>query len=836
MSLAGDRVENWQPIEFAVAFTRAMRRHKAIAHRPSLRTSLAIPRFLIARWARTQELAPKDYLQAAVLCTPPEDQGIARAIAHSLLFPEEKESKKVKVETAQPAAQPAEGADPFADLLGDLASVDMDMLDLDSLDALLEDDEEEEDEDLAAFDLFETLYSSAFPAQRALGELIMLFGGPAELQQSGVHTMELARATVETLLEAQAGELTPEQVLWSCQAGFGDFLLASIEKPWVLAGFLAGTENLKALAAHLDDLLDQGSDRDRGQTLAYLRPHAVDVEEFTAQALEEADDLTGHAELLVGLQDWIEPPTELLEESAIENPRRALEAASWLEREFAQDRREAVLTAWSESLPAPPRLERLCEVAVDCEHWHDLASQALPEHLAELDAAGSGSAQRPLPEILVRSILIAGECQKQGFQKAQEIASGLANEILVRIDFGPAFLPALDELIERGAMPTDIEAIVAVALQLGIADSEIYDRLGKALEQLRVMVMANTRDADRYQRLVERISGMPEEMMNQLCNTAVATGNLEAMAALLAVNMGAASMLLTDEDVMNAVGYKGIGGGSNLLSQWFSHRGQIRDGLRTQLRIVAKAALMDLAFDWMGKGQGTTEQGLIPQNSSRPFRAGDGLDALDIEATLDAIVSSGKTMDQVGLDDLFVADRARGQAGFSVLIDISGSMSGSELAICAIAVVMLLGKLRSEEVSLAVFESNTHVLKGFQDPADLDEIAEKVLDLEATGGTRVDAALGWAAEQFEGLAEADVRVLFLLSDFAFFEEEQALVKRGMELGNLGVRLLAASHSWYQKSTLKTLLDAVGGEHVELKDVRRLPEVLLGTLQQIADSR
>lgn len=50
--------------------------------------------------------------------------------------------------------------------------------------------------------------------------------------------------------------------------------------------------------------------------------------------------------------------------------------------------------------------------------------------------------------------------------------------------------------------------------------------------------------------------------------------------------------------------------------------------------------------------------------------------------------------------------------------------SGGELAVCAIAVVMLLGKLLPEEVALAVFESDTHVLKGFPDSSDLDTVAD----------------------------------------------------------------------------------------------------------------
>src|SRR5262249_4341381 len=153
---------------------------------------------------------------------------------------------------------------------------------------------------------------------------------------------------------------------------------------------------------------------------------------------------------------------------------------------------------------------------------------------------------------------------------------------------------------------------------------------------------------------------------------------------------------------------------------------------------------------------------------SRPYRAGDELDQLDVEGTLEGLALSGKTLDAIGHEDLVVADSASGRAGFGGLIDISGSMSGKDLAVCASAVVMLLGRLRSEEVAVALFESNTHVVKRFSEHRELDAVASELLELRATGGTRVDMALRFIADQFESAAEQERRVLFLLSDFCFF--------------------------------------------------------------------
>ena len=231
----------------------------------------------------------------------------------------------------------------------------------------------------------------------------------------------------------------------------------------------------------------------------------------------------------------------------------------------------------------------------------------------------------------------------------------------------------------------------------------------------------------------------------------------------------------------------------------------------------------------MGKGEGSGEQGLIPQNHARPFRAGDGLDALDLDETLDAIVASGKSVDQISEEDLFAYERTRGKAAMCVLIDISGSMGGGELAACAITIVMLLGRLLPEEVALAAFESDTHTIKSFHEDVDLDRVADQVLELEATGGTRVEAALDWAASELEQVPEANLRVLFLLSDFAFFEGDDVLRSRGDALAGLGTRLLAASHGYVHQSSLAVLLGAIGGEHLKIDALERLPALLLSAL-------
>src|SRR5215510_403449 len=85
-----------------------------------------------------------------------------------------------------------------------------------------------------------------------------------------------------------------------------------------------------------------------------------------------------------------------------------------------------------------------------------------------------------------------------------------------------------------------------------------------------------------------------------------------------------------------------------------------------------------------------------------------------------------QNLEQVTEEDLYVPVASKGQAAMCVLLDISGSMGGRELANCAISVVMLLGRMNPQEIAVALFESDTHVVKGFHQERDLDEVMDRL--------------------------------------------------------------------------------------------------------------
>ncbi len=845
--LPGDTVVGTDPLAFSLEFVTRMRTRKGLSHLPSLRTAISVPRFLTARLFRKGTLVPQDYLDAAVMNTPYEDQTAAYEIGREILFPAEPtpaEPGAVGAATATPKPQPTGTPDATRSILDDLAGLNLDLEGLGDLSALDKLIESAEDKSLfQAFDLQQRMLKSKNKREQAGGRLVDRYGGAGELEARNIKTPEQVLELVKELLRGRINSLEAEEVADGCEAGHGGMLSREVRHPWEMAGVFAGTKDFARLQELLKELLGSGSAVELGRTLRFLEPHAGAVtgsefQAFRKAGLERVKDLSEHAELLDGLRKWVAPPDKLLKEAASENPVRALEAARWLLDRFGENLQPRIFDHWADAHSTMPQLSELTKLAVDCDRWVEMLHASYRDWKAEGDADHHAEAKLP-PED--RDPNTAAHFQKRWLETAEQLAGTkleagkkLAQKAVVdcleRITEASAFLPMLDEFLERNLFPSDISAVVEAGKKLGIDEQLIHERLGQPLEHLKQLIEDDIRDPERFKRLIDKIKSIPADLLKMLCEKSFGDQNLCGMAALLAIDMGGACGYVPEQFAADAVGHKGIGGGMNLLRQWFDGRGKLTDSLRAHIKALAKNALTDLAFDWIAGGTGSSEGGIIPQTRCRPYRAGDELDHLDLEETLDSVISQGKALDQITEEDLFVPDRTKGQAALCVLLDISGSMGGRELANCAISVVMLLGRLEPQEIAIAVFESDTHVIKGFMQEREIDDVTDYLLELAATGGTRVDAALKWACEQFDDVPEAEFRLLFLLSDFEFFESPRDLEGLILSLAAQNTRFMGAAHGHYNKALAEHFQSSLGGQIVKLRNLDAVPQLLMNAIR------
>nr|MBA3540943.1 VWA domain-containing protein [Deltaproteobacteria bacterium] len=498
--------------------------------------------------------------------------------------------------------------------------------------------------------------------------------------------------------------------------------------------------------------------------------------------------------------------------------------------------RHTVFDAWADDQEEVPPLDLLVDISVPTPRWSTLVENALAVFRSDLEASAVLAPDDRMSAI-GEALKMARRLKETTTMVGKRAASELATVVMVLVGSRTRFLPLLDAVLDLGLVPHDTQLVLEAGTVLGISEDEIYARLSQPLEQLRFLIEGNVQDLRRHLDLVDKITTIPDELLEHLLACCVRDANRMGLALLLAIALGPVltrvGTAVPQDIVDDSLGYRGIGGGENLLLQWYTHRDDIPSAFKERVRALAKSALLDAALAWMHQGTGGAERGLLPQSRTRPYRAGDDLDHLDIDGTLEAFTSSGRSIELLSSDDLLVQDTASGRAGFGVLIDISGSMSGRDLAVCAIAVIMLMGRLQPEELALALFESDTHVIKGFASGRDLDDVAGELLELRATGGTCVDAALRFMHDEFAGQADQERRVLFLLSDFCFFESHDELRPLLDDLRALDVHFIGAGHGHISRDVAALFAQRLGGQVTKIPSLAKLPELLMQALAWIA---
>src|SRR5262245_7624312 len=174
--LPGDTVTGTDPLAFSLEFVARMRKRNGLANIPSLRTAIAIPRYLTARLFRKGALVPQDYLDAAVLNTPFEDQGPAYEVAREVLFPSEPKTPEIGgIGIAESTPKPPQqgNKDATRSILDDLAGLNINIEglgDLSALDTLLE--SAEDNSLFQAFDLQQKMLKSKNKREQAGGRLV----------------------------------------------------------------------------------------------------------------------------------------------------------------------------------------------------------------------------------------------------------------------------------------------------------------------------------------------------------------------------------------------------------------------------------------------------------------------------------------------------------------------------------------------------------------------------------------------------------------------------------------------------------------------------------------
>ena len=180
--------------------------------------------------------------------------------------------------------------------------------------------------------------------------------------------------------------------------------------------------------------------------------------------------------------------------------------------------------------------------------------------------------------------------------------------------------------------------------------------------------------------------------------------------------------------------------------------GATDEGLRELARRLAGRVMIDVARTGVARASGTGR--LVP------VQGGDG--DVDLDRSLDAVVSARAARSAPRLDELTTTRWSRPAVSICLLVDRSGSMAGERLAAAAVAAAAV--RLRhGPDCAVVAFSDEAVVLASQGEAREPEGVVGDLLRLRGHGPTDVGLALRTAATQLARSA-AGRRLTVLLSD------------------------------------------------------------------------
>jgi len=631
--------------------------------------------------------------------------------------------------------------------------------------------------------------------------------------------------------------LSSQDIVSSIKLNWGQDILDQTKTPWIkaTAQFCMKHPDFNKTLSQIMQHEDVGT---VAKTSRYLKEAGIDkkiAEDLAKQLIKRAEVLMDIMEIsrVLGYIPQFDQ-NSVFSNSLKSDIGTPFNISRSLDNQFGSSLTKGLFDMWAQQNPKP-NLSDVYQAQTDISEWSKMFSDSVHRQLNDISKNHNSPAygMNTLAENLM-------QMSKQAYFESSKAS--------FQLNAGVAGLKALEtsqtaedfENILRSQVqfdiPLDTDTILKIGKQKGVPEQTILEILGGNYELLKLMFTKSVGNFNRLNSIINHLKSLNQTQMQELMQLALNNGNFQALGSLGHHNMGNAFKAAGDigggKAQQQLAESLSAGPGDNLLLQWFLHRHNIPGNVKNFVRNLVRSALIKIALNMISNQRGSGEKGLTPTNKLRIFIEGDDMDLIDVDASIENIVMQGKSLDLITSDDLLVHEIEKGRVSICFLLDISGSMSGMKLAACSIAVMVLIGSLLAEEVAICFFESNTHVVKEFGDEKDLEDVADELLDLKATGGTRVQAALKWGADQLEK-TNVEMKLCFLLTDCMFFEKEVPIKKELEAYVNQKVKfILGVNTRSYTKKYADWILEMTKGEIVYILNIPDIPKILTETLEKI----
>ena len=407
------------------------------------------------------------------------------------------------------------------------------------------------------------------------------------------------------------------------------------------------------------------------------------------------------------------------------------------------------------------------------------------------------------------------------FKKA---AQDFVHEMVKKSNIPEQLVDSVDYARDQG-LKFNSSSVKKKGKKLGMSNEEIARLIGDVYEYMKQLIQDENPSYERVNSLMER-ANMNENQFKTLVKLSVDNKREGALGAFACQDLRAVSTMVPNTNKGKSLLEQAIGAGSgeNLLNQWFLYGKNLPPWMRDLVKDQAKQVMIDLAKTKAASLIGTSEAGPLPEGTIRPYYLGDDPDIIDIEETLDNILDSGKRLENVSVNDFIVRKEVTGRRCVIFLVDISGSMTGQPLASASLATAMLLMAFARDELGVALFESNTHVICEIDEDIELDEVIDEILDLSARGGTQMGAAIRWADGQFIKSRSQDK--MFVMVTDAMLGDFQRCKPHMESIADQGATsVLIVPHTMAGMGNIQQIVESANAQIIPVRDWKKFPEIV-----------
>jgi hypothetical protein len=829
---------------FAHEFTKRMRNRKDVAKKPSVRQTQSIPQLLSARFFRNGKLTLEDFLEAAVFTTFPPDQDIAREIAEDILLGREKVARP-RLSDKERAVATAETSKKQTDALKKV----MDQIRREQELAKVIKKEKVQ----AGYEYLQELHKNG---DQQLYEAATNYLTDGDIVLRGITSdQELKEISGSQLLD-KAGVLTSEDIQNSQTLDVLDDVCNLSNAAEQVAG--------KALRGD-SDVEQEFSDLARRDTTTAARAlrHIEEMEtldEETRESLDKTlqDNLSDLSEAADYAAEMKRVPDNL-DKHIQDAPNQyslsdAAAFADKIKKHTGQDIMDDLLEAYNEQYDNGGHnnvdMRQLSDTARDNQNWDDLLEKETESTIQDANARSS-------PSDFLRSTVAQGmgmsaelptnHTQKEWGKSMQKLADAACDTSPTKTHLRNT----VKQLSRMGQVPSK-ESIQKAGERLGMTEAEILELLNPSFEVIKKLIAAGVADFDRLSNLISA-AGLSNQQLRQLADMAAERGNQSALGAVAHEDLHAA--LGTGTQGYGARRYgTGSGAGSgagtqpydksradmafggllggpatNIVRIWFTYRDQLPDELKRKLREIARRLLIDLGMRYAKQTMGSSMLGGILESTTvRPFKIGDDMDLINLEETIDSLLSQGRTNFKIlETSDFLVTETYQGHRAFYWALDKSGSMNSAEkLGMLAISVMAGLYGVKKDDFGVVLFDSVTHVVKSMAEKSvSVDKVASDLLEARAGGGTGGAESIRLALENFEDTRAKEK--IFVFSTDMFLSDQDVCEQLVERMKPLGIKMIIlVPKSSYNPHAADSLAKKAHGVVLDIASIDELPEKLL----------